>query len=61
MMAITMARFAIQRRTFEQQRAMALLARHDGVASDQRKSRDIMIKGRFAPAGLSVTLLAATA
>lgn len=40
---------------------MALFARHDGVASDQRKSSNIVIKGRFAPAGLRVTLLAATA
>jgi hypothetical protein len=41
---------------------MAFLARHDGVAPDQRKSRDVVIEGRYsAPAGLSVTLLAAIA
>jgi len=61
MMTIAMTGFAIQRRAFEQQRAMTLFARHDGVASNQRKASDIVIKGRFAPAGLRVTLLAATA
>jgi hypothetical protein len=41
---------------------MAFLARHDGVAPDQRKSRYGVIERRHsAPAGLSMTLLAATA
>jgi hypothetical protein len=62
MMLVPVAGDANQRRALEQQRAMAFLARHDGVAPDQRKSRDVMIEGRYsAPAGLSVTLLAATA
>lgn len=43
-MSIAMAGLAIQRCAFEQQRAVALFARHDGVASNQRKSRDIVIK-----------------
>jgi hypothetical protein len=60
-MTIAMAGFAIQRRAFEQQRAMTLFARHDGVASDQRKSSDIVVKRRFAPADLRMTLLAASA
>ena len=61
MMLVAVAGVAIQRRALELQRTMALLASHDGVASDQRKPGDIMIEGRrLAPAGLSVTLLAAT-
>jgi hypothetical protein len=62
MMLVPVAGGANQRRAFEQQRAMAFLARHDSVAPDQRKSRDVVIEGRYsAPAGLSVTLLAAIA
>jgi hypothetical protein len=34
MMLVGVARRAIQRRAFEPQRAMAFLARYDGVASD---------------------------
>jgi hypothetical protein len=53
---------AIQRRTLEQQRAMALLARHDGVAPDQRKPRDVVIEGNYpSPADLSVASLATDA
>src|SRR5664279_366572 len=60
MMLVAMASVAIQRRALELQRAMALLASHDSVAADQRKSGDIVIEGRdFAPIGLAVTLLAA--
>jgi hypothetical protein len=41
---------------------MAFLARHYGVASDQRKSRDVMIEGRCAtPVFLAVTSLATIA
>ena len=41
---------------------MAFLARHDGVAPDQRKSGDVVIEECCsAPTGLSVTLLAPTA
>ena len=59
-MLVAVAGVAIQRRALELQRAMAFLARHDGVTSDQRKSGDIMIeRRRSAPAGLAVTLLAA--
>jgi hypothetical protein len=62
MMLVPVAGGATQRRALEQQRAMAFLARHDGVAPDQRKSRDVVIEGRYsAPAGLSMTLAAATA
>jgi hypothetical protein len=62
MMLVPVAGGANQWRALEQQSAMAFLARHDGVAPDQRKSRDVVIEGRYsAPAGLSVTLLAATA
>jgi hypothetical protein len=62
MMLVLVAGGATQRRALEQQRAMAFLARHDGVAPDQRKSRNVVIEERYAaPTGLSVTLLAATA
>jgi hypothetical protein len=61
MMPVAVAGFAIQRRSLELLRAMAFLARHDGMAPDQRKSSDVVIEGRSAPTGLSVTLLAATA
>jgi hypothetical protein len=61
MMPIAVAGFAIQRRALELLRAMAFLARHDGMAPDQRKSSDVVIEGRSAPAGLPMTLLAATA
>jgi hypothetical protein len=61
-MLVPVAGGATQRRALEQQRAMAFLAGHDGVAPDQRKSRDVVIEERYsAPVGLSVTLLAATA
>ena len=62
MMLVPVAGGANQWRVLEQQSAMAFLARHDGVAPDERKSRDVVIEGRYsAPAGLPVTLLAATA
>jgi hypothetical protein len=61
MVPVTVAGVAIQRRSLELQGAMAFLARHDGMASDQRKSGDIVIKGRSTPADLSVTLFAANA
>jgi hypothetical protein len=62
MMLVPVAGGANQWRVLEQQSAMAFLARYDGVAPDQRKSRDVMIERRYsAPAALSVTLLAATA
>ena len=59
-MTITVTGFAIQRRAFELQRAMALLAGHDGVSSNQRKTGEIVVKGRLSPTGLGVTLLAAS-
>jgi hypothetical protein len=41
---------------------MAFLARHDGVASDQWKSRDVMIEGRCAaPIVLAMTSLTTSA
>jgi hypothetical protein len=57
---VTMAGGAIQRRALECLRAMAFLARHDGVPPDQWKSCDIMIEGRHAtPIVLTVARLAA--
>lgn len=39
---------------------MTLLARHDGMASEQREARDVVIEGYFlTPAGFLVALLAA--
>jgi len=62
MMPVAVAGGADQRCALEQQRAVTFLARHHGVAPDQRKSRDIVIEGRdSAPIGLAVTLLAAAA
>jgi hypothetical protein len=62
MMLVPVAGGANQWCVLEQQGAMAFLARHDGVADDERKSRDVVIEGRYSvPAGLSVTLLAAIA
>ena len=62
MMAVPVAGAATQRRAFEQLRAMAVLARHHGMASNQRKSSNVVIEGRYpAPTGLRVTLLAAIA
>jgi hypothetical protein len=60
MMLVGVAGCAIQRRTLKRQRAMALLASYDGMASDQRKSSDVVIEGLYlAPTGFSVALLAA--
>jgi hypothetical protein len=62
MKLIRMAGSASQRRAFEQQRAMAFLARYDHMASEQRKSSDVVIEGLYStPAGLAVALLAAAA
>jgi hypothetical protein len=59
MMLVAVAGRANDRRVLEQQRAMAFLARYDGVTPDQRKPGDIVIEGGYAsPAGLTVTLLA---
>ena len=61
MMLVAVAGVAIQRRALKLQRTMAFFASYDGVASDQRKSSDIVIEGCCStPAGLTVTLLAAT-
>jgi hypothetical protein len=58
-MLVVVAGRANERCVLEQQRAMAFLARHDGVTPDQRKSGDIVVEGCYAaPAGLPVTLLA---
>jgi hypothetical protein len=44
----------------ERSRAVALLAGHDRMATDQRKSREVVIeRDRLAPIGIAVTLLAA--
>jgi hypothetical protein len=62
MMLIAVAGVAVQQRAFEHQRAMALLASDHGMASNQRKSSDVVVEGRYTtPTGLSVALLAATA
>ena len=59
MMPVAVAGVAIQRRALELKRTMAFLAGHDGVASDQRKSGDIVIEGCCStPVGLAVALLA---
>src|SRR5215831_4812050 len=60
MMLVGVAGGAIQRRALKRQRAVAFLACYDGVASNQRKSSDVVIEGLYlAPTGFSVTLLAA--
>jgi hypothetical protein len=61
-MLVAMAGGAILRRAFELQRAMAVLARYDGVAPDQWELRNIVVeRGYAAPTDLTVTLLAAGA
>ena len=58
-MFIPMAVGAIKRRILVRRRSMALFARHDRVASDQRKSREVVIeRGGSAPTDLAVTFLA---
>ena len=60
MMLVGVAGGAIQRRALKRQRAVAFLASYDGVASNQRKSSDVVIEGLYlAPTGFSMTLLAA--
>jgi len=62
MMLVPVAGGARQRRILEPQRAMAFLARHRGVASDQWKSRDVVIEGRYAaPVVLAMASLAPNA
>jgi len=62
MMLVLVAGYASHRSILEQQRAMAFLAGHDGVATDQRKSRDVVIEEpNAAPVGLAMALLAANA
>ncbi len=62
MMVVAVAGDAHHRRAFVSSRAMAFLARHDGVAPDQRKSCEVMIEGFYlAPVVLYVTSLAAGA
>src|SRR5450756_150592 len=59
MMLVAVAGVAFQRRALELQRAMALLAGNDRVASYQRKPGNVVIECRcLAPTGLVVTLLA---
>ena len=61
MMLVAMTGVAIQRRALELKRTMTFLAGYDGVTANQRKPGDIVIeRRRFPPAGLSMTLLAAT-
>ena len=48
------------RRVLERRRAMTFLARHDGMAADQRKARNVMIEADLLPpAGLAMTAFAA--
>ncbi len=62
MVLVAMAGDAIQRRALVCRGAMAFLARHDGVAPDQRKSRNVVIEGRHAaPIVLAMTQLATSA
>jgi len=61
MMPVAVTGVAIQRRSLELLGAMAFLARYDGMASNQRKPGNIVIKGRSTPADISVTLFAANA
>jgi len=62
MVLIAMAGSAVQRRAFECRGTMAFLARHDSVASDQRKSRNVVIEGRHTtPIVLGMTSLATIA
>ena len=61
-MLVPVAGGARQRRILEPRRTVAFLARRDGVPSDQRKSRDIVIEERYAaPIVLTVTPLATSA
>ena len=58
MVLIAMAGDKVQRRALECERAMAFLAWNDGVATDQRKSRNVVIEGRHtAPIVVAVTSL----
>jgi len=62
MMLVPVTGGAIQRGTLERQRAMAFLARHDGMAPNERESGDVVIEGLYAtPTRLAVALLAAAA
>jgi len=62
MMLVRMAGDASQCRILERQRPMTFLTGHDGVPTDQRKTRQVVIEGNYAaPARLSVALLAAAA
>lgn len=61
-MFIPVAGDALQRRILVRCRSVALFARHDRMAPDQRQSREVVIeRGGSAPIGLSVTLLAGSA
>lgn len=61
-MLVPVAGGACQRRILEPGRAVAFLACHHSVPSDQRKSRHIVIEGRYVtPIVLAVTLLATNA
>ena len=62
MTSIPVAGCAAQQCVLEVQRAMALLARHDGVAPDEREPRDVMVeRGYASPTVLPVTLFATIA
>jgi hypothetical protein len=61
-MFIPVAVDAIQRRILVRRRSMALFARYDRVASDKRKSSEVVIeRDCSAPTDLSVTFLAVAA
>ncbi len=61
-MLVPVAGGACERRILEPGRAVTFLARHDGVPSNQRKSRDVVIEERYAaPIVLAVAPLAAGA
>lgn len=60
MMPVPVAGVAAQWCSLEQQRPMALLARHDRVTSNEWKPSEVVIEGRYsAPVDLYVALLAA--
>jgi hypothetical protein len=62
MMLVLVARGARQRGIPEARRAMAFLARHDCMASNQRESRDVVVEGRdAAPIVLAMASLAPNA
>ncbi len=60
MMLVPVAGGARKRRVLKPQGAMAFFARHDSMASDQRKSRDVVVEGRYAAPIVLAMALSAT-